>query len=604
MESDPVYFRSLQASILENFHRYAADPAVLFLESDACRPQSYREFGDICIAVAQGLIQRGILPGDRAVILSQNRPEWAYADIGALLAGCITSAIYPQSLSDEIVYILNDLEARVLFLEDEAQLAKLLPVREAIPSLAWVFVFSGPPEIESPGVLPFDDLQRGAGEIPEAGRERIDAIARSHQPHDPLCIIYTSGTTGVPKGVVLTQQNYLATMASVLEVIPDHAQVRRYLSFLPLAHAFERMVGHYFLFFLGRAVGYAESMETIIDNCKRVRPHLLAAVPRFFEKVHSRIQNGLQEANWLKRGLFQWALHAGMRRNRKRQRGERPNLLNRLEHALAHRLIYRKVQAAFGGEVRYFVSGGAPLNPMVGGFFEALGMIVLEGWGATEVTAPACINRPWDNRIGTVGPAIPGVEVRLAADGELEVKGPNVFKEYWRKPEETRAAFTADGYYRTGDIGTIDAEGRVRITGRKKELIITAGGKNVAPAAIVQLLINQPHIDMAYIHGDRRKYLTALLVPDAAALAHSARQLHLPGDTPAELLAHPQLRELIDREVQEANRQLPRFMQVRYYRMLAEPFSIEKGELTHTLKLRTEIVEEKYRQLLDSMYDE
>ena len=600
MDSDPVHFRSLQASFLENFRRYGDEPAILFLEADTCRPQSYRAFGDICTSVAHGLLQRGIKPGDRAVILSQNRPEWAYADIGALLAGCVTSAIYPQSLSAEIAYILNDLEARVLFMEDEAQLEKLLPVRDMIPSLAYVFVFSGRVNEDIPGVFRFEALLEATAE----NQERLDEIARSHRPHDPLCIIYTSGTTGVPKGVVLTQQNYLATMASVLEVIPDHAQVRRYLSFLPLAHAFERMVGHYFLFYLGRAVGYAERMETIIDNCKLVRPNLLAAVPRFFEKVHSRIQNGLQEASWLKRALFHWALQVGERRNRKQQRGERPNLLNRLEHALAERLIYRKVQAAFGGDVRYFVSGGAPLNPMVGEFFQALGMIVLEGWGATEVTAPACINRPWDNRIGTVGPAIPGVEVRLAADGELEVKGPNVFKGYWRKPQETREAFTADGYYRTGDIGTIAADGWVRITGRKKELIITAGGKNVAPAAIVQLLINQPHIDMAYIHGDRRKYLTALLVPDAAALAHSARQLHLPGETLPELLAHPQLRETIDREVQEANRRLPRFMQVRYYRILAEPFSVENGELTHTLKLRTEIVEEKYKQLLDSMYDE
>lgn len=595
-------FRNLNQSFLHSFTAHAPKPALMFKKDGRYHQQTYRELGDLCISVAKGLLRSGFQPGERAVILSNSRPEWAYADLGTLLAGGITSAIYTQSLPPEIAYILNDLEAKFLFIEDETQLEKIVHIKDRLPSLQTAFLFS---EVSRPlpeWVQPFSRLIENGREAHYEIEAAIYALAEKIREEALACIIYTSGTTGVPKGVVLTHGNYLRTMESVVQHIPDHEKLQFHFSFLPLAHSFERLAGHYLVFYMGRCVAYAESMETIANNMREVRPNILTAVPRFFEKVYARIQQGVQAASPLRRKIFYWALTLGRRVNQAKSLPRSLSLRESIQYRLADKLVYRKVRAALGGRLEFCISGGAPLSPQIAQFFYDLGILILEGWGATEATAPLTINKPGEFRFGSVGKPIPGVRIRLAEDGELEVKGPNIFKEYWKKPEDTQESFTADGYYKTGDIGMVDGEGWVFITDRKKQLIITAGGKNIAPAPIQQLLAEQPHIEMAYVYGDRRKYLTALLMPDEAALAATAARLGLVNIPPQQLKAHPDIQAIFQEEVDRANARLPRYMQIKYFRIVPQRFTVEGGELTHTQKLRKAVIEEKYRDLLESMY--
>jgi long-chain acyl-CoA synthetase len=511
--------KNLNQVLLKNFIEYAHKPALMWKTGGRYRELTYRHLGDTCKAVARALRETGFETGDRAVILSNSRPEWAFADLGALLAGGLTSAIYE--------------------------------------------------EIET---------------------------------QQPACIIYTSGTTGAPKGVVLTHGNYLKTMESVVRHISSHDKLQLHFSFLPLAHSFERLAGHYLIFYMGRCVAYTESMETIAENMREVRPNIITAVPRFFEKIYVRIMQGISTAPRVKRMMFRWAVALGREWNDAKENQRSLSVAKVLQYSLADRLVFRKIRKAFGGRLEFCISGGAPLSPQIARFFYDLGILILEGWGATEATAPTTINKPDEFRFGSVGKPIPGVHIRVAGDGELEVKGPNIFKEYWKRFEDTQEGFTPDGYYRTGDIGVIDSNGWVFITDRKKQIIVTAGGKNVAPAAIEQVLNNQLHIEMSYIHGDRRKYLTALLALDETVLDSTVQKLNLQNLSREDLREHPQIIQIVQEEVDQANAQLPRYMQIKRFCILPELFSVEKGELTHTQKLRKKIIEEKYRNLLDSMY--
>jgi len=590
--------------LLRNFSLYAGEPAMMFKAEGRYRTISYRELEDIVLRVASNLMRLGLAPRDRMAVFSNNRPEWAQADLGSLLSGAITSAIYASSTAEEAAFIINDLEAVFLFLDDAPRLDKILRIRERIPSVRKVFVFGEPFENPDPSwVMPFAALLEG--EKPSLDlREKIGRIAAGLQGADPMCIIYTSGTTGNPKGVVLTYDNYLRTLESIVEHVGDTERLHRNLSFLPLAHAFERFAGYYLLLYMGRCIAYAQSIETLLENFREVQPNIFVGVPRVFEKIHARITQGVRAAPTVKKIIFYWALGVGKEVSRHRVNGLVLPFSLRLKYRIADALLFNKVKAAFGGEIEYCVSGGAPLSKEVAEFFHAMDILVLEGWGATEATTPSTLNRPGAFRFGTVGKPLPGVQVRVAEDGELEVKGPNVFKEYWGNPGETKATFTDDGYYRTGDIGTIDDDGWVTITDRKKQLIITSGGKNIAPAPIENLILSGRHIESVYVHGDRRNYLTALLVLDQNAVTATAKHLGLGDLSWPELMTHPRIIEKVQKEVDHANEQLPRFMQIKYFRILPRPFSIETGEMTPTMKLKKRVIEEKYRDLLDDMYKE
>jgi len=596
-------FKNFNQVLLNNFSRYAGSPALMFKSGGSYRTMSYGEFRDICFRVASGLMKRGLQPGDRIAIFSQNRPEWAEADTGALLAGAVNSAIYASSLPEEAAFIIQNLDASFLFVEDDIQLEKICAIRGKIPSVRGIFVFDKPFSGSDPSwVFPFSDLLKEKAS-PEA-IAKIHELAEHIRGEDNMCIIYTSGTTGNPKGVVLTHNNYIRTIEIIIEYLQDTSKLKRNISFLPLAHAFERFAGYYMPLYMGICIAYAESLDKLIENFRDVKPNFFVAVPRVFEKIHARITQGVRSASLVRKVIFYWALDVGKEAGHYKMLGRPLPWRLKIRRRLADILVFKKVKEAFGGDLEFCVSGGAPLSKEVAEFFNAMDILVLEGWGATEATTPSTLNTPCDYRFGKVGRPLPGVEVRVAPDGELEVKGPNVFKEYWRNPEETNATFTPDRFYRTGDIGEIDGDGRVVITDRKKELIITSGGKNIARAPIENLLLGGRHIEMAYVHGDRRHYLTALLVPDQNAVKATAEYNGIKDLAWPELIRHPLIMEKIQKEVDRANDQLPRFMQVKYFRILEKPFSIEGGEMTPTMKLKKRVVEEKYKDLLDSMYRE
>ncbi len=596
-------FKNFNQVLLNNFSRYAENPALMFKSGGSYRTMTYGEFGDICFRVASGLMKRGLEPGDRIAIFSQNRPEWVEADTGALLAGAVNSAIYASSLPEEAAFIIQNLEASFLFVEDNIQLEKILAIREKIPSVKSVFVFAEPFSASDPSwVFPFTDLLKE--ETSKEAVAKIHELAEHIKGEDNMCIIYTSGTTGNPKGVVLTHNNYIRTSEIVIEYLQDISKLKRNISFLPLAHAFERFAGYYMPLYMGICIAYAESLDKLIENFREVKPNFFVAVPRVFEKIHARITQGVRSASPVRKIIFYWALNVGKEAGRCKMLGRPLPWHLKIRHRLADPLLFKKVKDAFGGQLELCCSGGAPLSKEVAEFFDAMDILILEAWGATEATSPSTGNSPYDYRIGTVGRPLPRVEVRVAPDGELEVKGPNIFKEYWRNPEETKAAFTPDGFYRTGDIGEINDEGWVIITDRKKELIITSGGKNIAPTHVENLLLGGRHIEMAYVHGDRRHYLTALLVLDQNAVKATAEYNGIKDCAWPELIRHSLIMEKVQKEVDRANDQLSRFMQVKYFRILQEPFSIEGGEMTPTMKLKRRVVEEKYKDLLDSMYSE
>jgi len=596
-------FQNFNQVLLKNFEELGEQDAILFKKEGKYTSLTYSELKDIVFKIAAGILHLGLNPRDRTVVLSNTRAEWAFADLGCLLAGAITSGIYTSNLAEEAAYILNDLEAKFLFVENQEQLDKILSVKEKIPTIQKVFVFDLFKTSDSNWVMSLKELlQLGASHQKQFHAE-IEKQAQTIQPDDILCIIYTSGTTGQPKGVMLTHLNYLFIMESILQAVKDISRIYRNLSFLPLAHSLERLGGYYFILYIGRTIGYAESLDTLLDNFKEVAPNIVTAVPRVFEKIYARITFGLQSASPIKRKLFNWALKVGEEYGEYKIKHQKaPGWLN-FRHQLADKLIYRKVKAAFGGKMEFFISGGAPLSAEIARFFHSLDLLILEGWGLTETNAPSTLNRPDDYKLGSVGKPLPGVEIKVAEDGELLVKGDHVFKGYWKKPAETEEVFTVDGYFLTGDIGTIDEEGFVYITDRKKQLIITAGGKNIAPAPIEQLLLQGDHIDQAYIHGDRRKYLTALIVPNQEQIMRSAITLGIQNLSWEELLKHQYIKQIIQAEVDQANQKLPRYMQIKYFRLLPQPFTVETGELTPTLKQKKRVIEEKYKALLDEMYE-
>lgn len=596
-----MVLKNFNSVILDNFTHHADSPALMFKTGDIYRSISYNSLENICLRIASGLMKMGLEQGDRIVIFSNNRPEWAYADLGSILAGAVASAIYVSALSDEIEFIIRDLEASYVFVEDEELLEKITRIRDAIPSVRKVFVFREHYESSDPWIIPFTHLME-TGEKTVASVAMIREIADTINGEDTMCIIYTSGTTGKPKGVVLTHNNYINTCEILLEHIHETEKLKRNLSFLPLAHAFERFAGHYLILYMGRCIAYVESLEKIMDNFREVKPNIVVAVPRFFENVYRRIMQGVESAAPVKRKLFFWALDVGYAASGYKINEKSLPPILRVKHAVADFLVFRKVREAFGGELEFFASGGAPLSKELAEFFYAMGILILEGWGATEATTPSTFNSPYEFRFGSVGKPLPRVQVRLGPDDELEVKGPNVFKEYWKNPEETDNTFTDDGFYRTGDIGSIDKDGWVSIVDRKKQLIITSGGRNIAPAPIEQLLANSRYIEMAYVHGDRQNYLTALFVVNQHDIHEAARKLGI-HDTPwQQLVEHPLITEEIQKDVDHVNNQLPQFMHVRYYRIVPEPFSVEGGEMTHTLKLKRKVIREKYRKLLEDMY--
>ena len=581
--------------------RYRSRPAALRVKRDGrWRTISYAELFERVHEACAALRELGIAPGDRLAILSENRPEWAITDYACLAARCADVPVYPTLPAKQVEYLLRDSAAVAVCVSTRVQLEKIREIRDTLPALRHVIAFE--PGLEGPGVLGFDSLlARGRAAMAKYPSWREDALRVA--PGDLATIIYTSGTTGEPKGVMLTHGNIASNVAACLPILPmtDRDEC---LSLLPLSHIFERMAGHYLMFDAGVVISYAESVEAVQTNLVEIRPTVCCAVPRVYEKVYARALELASTASPIRKKIFFWAKRVGDEWTTRRLGGRMIPLDLRFARMVANLLVFSRLRARVGGRLRYFVSGGAPLSPEIARFFYAAGLVILEGYGLTETSPVITVNTPARFKIGTVGPPIPGVEVRIADDGEILTRGPHVMTGYYNKPEATRQALEPDGWFHTGDIGEIDAEGFLRITDRKKDLIVTAGGKKIAPQPIEGLLKLNKFITNAVLLGDRRKFPIALLVPNFDRLETWARDAGLRWESRDQLAALPEVEAHLAAEAKKNLRDLAQFEVPKRFLVLPRDFSIENGELTPKLSVRRKVVEEHYAGPIAAVYAE
>lgn len=551
-------------------------------------------------ALSVGLLELGITPGERVAILSENRPEWASTDFACLAARCANVPVYPTLPAKQVEYILRDSGAVAACVSTATQLAKLREIRPSLPGLRHVIGFD--PALAGADVMGFEALlARGRDAVARYPRWREDATAV--KPDDLATIIYTSGTTGEPKGVMLTHGNIASNVAACLQLLPL-SQRDNCLSLLPLSHIFERMAGHYLMFDAGVVIHYAEGFEQVPQNLAEVRPTVCCAVPRLYEKIYAKAFETASSGPRLKKQLFFWAKRVGEEWTA-RTLARRPIPLDlKLARLVADRLVFSRIRARVGGRLRYFISGGAPLSPEIARFFYAAGLPIFEGYGLTETSPVISVNTPQDFKIGTVGKPLRNVEVRIADDGEILTRGPHVMRGYYQKPEATREALDPEGWFHTGDIGELDAEGFLRITDRKKDLIVTAGGKKVAPQPIEGLLKLNKFISNAVLLGDRRKFPIALLVPNFERLESWAKEAGLRWTSRDELVRRPEVEAYLAGEAKKNLRDLAQFEVPKRFLVLAKDFSIEGGELTPKLSVRRKVVEQHNAERIEALYAE
>ena len=570
--------------------------AFLFKRGEVWTRMRWDEVWRKAKALASALIESGFEKGDKACIWSYTRPEWIICDLAIQLAGGISVPIYQTLPIDQAGYIINDSEATFVFAEDEDKVQKLKDAREQIPRVKKVISF---PKIDEDDFVVSLERFEGEGEEKISKNEgRIDDVIKNTDLDDIATLVYTSGTTGVPKGVIQTHLNHLS-MVEMLASIGDLKEDDNLFLFLPLAHSFARAIEmiHPRIGFL---LSFAESIEKVVDNLAEVKPTVFPSVPRIFEKVHSAV---LGQAKGIKKKIIDWALNVGREAGKYRYEKKTLPPLLALKYKIAHALVFSKLHKKLGGRIRFFVSGGAPLSKEIAEFFWAAGLLILEGYGLTETTPALTINTTREFKFGTVGKPLKWVEIKIAEDGEIVARGPNIAKGYWKKPKETEEVFKPDGWFHTGDIGEFDEDGFLRITDRKKDLIKTAGGKYVAPQPIENMIkASSPLISQVVVIGDAKPYCVALVTLDREATEKWAREqgIDLPWE---ELVKHELVQKHVQEVIDKVNSRLARFETIKKFAILPEDFSIEAGDLTPTLKVRRKIVMQKYKDIIDSLYE-
>ncbi len=549
--------------------------------------------------VSAGLRELGVEKGDRVAILSENRPEWAFADLATQCAGAVDATVYPTLTAAQVQYILADSEAKLVFVSNATQAAKVAELRDRLPCLQTLVSFDGAPA----GTLPLEALR-------EKGRARLrqepDFVRRRAaevRPDDLATLIYTSGTTGDPKGVMLSHGNLLHNVIAAHEVFPAVNRDWTCLSFLPLCHSFERTAGHNFMLFAGVTIAYAESVEKVPENMQQVRPTIMCSVPRLYEKMYARVNEKVAADPPLRQRIFRWAIAVGRQAFAHTVANTQPGLLLRAKFALADRLVFSKIKERTGGRLQLFISGGAPLAREIAEFFGAAGMLVCEGYGLTETSPVITCNRPGFVRPGTVGLPLDKVEVRIAEDGEILTRGPHVMKGYFKKPEATAEAIDAEGWFHTGDIGRIEKDGALVITDRKKDIIVTSGGKNIAPQPIENRLKTHKLFTEVVMIGNKRNFASALVVPNFDALEAWAKANGVAARDRAELVKRPEVVAHCLAVINELTPDLAQFEKIKKIALLAREFTQEAGEITPSLKVKRRVVEERYKPLIDAIYE-
>jgi len=558
---------------------------------------SHDETMDLVDKASVGISALGLAKGDRIALLSENRFEWVVADLSILSAGCINVPVYPTLPSGHVEYILKDSEARAVFVSTAEQFEKIREIRGNLPNLQHVIILE--PGVTGEGAMSLKDLvTKGAAKSGEPDyEERISTIGK----YDWASIIYTSGTTGNPKGVILNHWNFVSNVTAALDILSlDNTD--SCLSFLPLSHVFERTGGYYAMMYGGASIAYAESIDTVAQNLLEVHPTILVSVPRLYEKMYARILDAVTSGSGLKKQLFFWAISVGRTYVHQKLEDRITPMVN-MQYKIATALVFKKLKGRTGGRLRFFVSGGAPLAREIAEFFYAAGLPILEGYGLTETSPVITLNTFEHFKFGTVGRPVPGVEVRIADDGEICAKGPNIMLGYYKKPDMTSEVLK-DGWFHTGDIGYLDEKGFLTITDRKKDIIVTAGGKNIAPQPIENLLKTSKYIDQAVLIGDKRKFVCALVVPNFENLRAFADAAGISYLDDSDLIKDAKVVEKIHDEMEEKSQHLAGFERIKQFILVEKDFTIEGGELTPTLKVKRKVVEKKFQSEIDALYSE
>jgi len=571
---------------------YGSTPAVRYKEGERWVDRSFAEVAEIVRPLALGLAELGVQKGDRVSILGNTRPEWTYFDFAALSIGATVVPIYQTNSPEECRYVLENSDAKVVVVEDDEQLEKIRKVREQLPQLEQVVRMTG----SSEDTISLEELAaKGAG----GGDARWESLYSAVTPADICTFIYTSGTTGPPKGCIISHGNYRAMLDMVNETSVIEDEDVSYL-YLPLAHSFALLI-QLGSFDLGATLAYWERDPLkIMPNLAELKPTYFPSVPRIFEKIYTMATSAMEKEGGLKKKIFDWSIKVGGKMREVERSGRQPGFLLKRQYAFADDKVLSKIRNLFGGQLRLAVSGAAPINPEILRFFDAAGVLVLEGWGMTETSTAATISSPEDFKIGTIGKPFPGCEVRIADDGEILVKGPNVFQGYHKNEQATRETIV-DGWLHTGDIGEIDSDGFIKITGRKKDIIITAGGKNITPANLEADIKQHSLVSQCVVVGDRRPYLVALVTLDPEEAAAYAKEHDLQ-DTPEQLAANAEVKASIEAHVEEINKNYARVEQVKKIAILPQDLSQENGELTPTLKVKRAVVTAKHESEIDALY--
>jgi long-chain acyl-CoA synthetase len=583
---------------------------VQFKERGAWRRLTFREYYNYCRSVSCGLIALGVKAGDRVAIVAATRYEWALADLSIQGTRAVTVPVYPSSTPQECQYIVDHSGSAVAIVENDLQAMKLLEAKPAaLTKLVLIEATSATSDVSkkaatlgSVKLLSLDELRAMGAELEQKEPGLFEKNLEAVKPEDLFTICYTSGTTGTPKGVMLTHENLMSVLEDCVDVFGPYLKPEKeiVLSFLPLSHILAR-VESLAIHVFGWRQAFSQGLDQLMEDFGDVRPTLVFAVPRLFEKAYARLHENLDQASKAKRHLFDWAIQSGRAYNAPRSQGKSPSIFSSIPNSLARQAVFRKVVSRFGGRLKFAVCGGAPLPKEIGEFFQAMGIDVLEGYGLTETSAPVALNTPAQPRFGSVGRPLPEVSVRIADDGEILLKSKKVFQGYYRSPEDTAEAIQ-DGWFHTGDIGFLDEEGFLHITDRKKDIIVTSAGKNIAPQKIEALAKSHPMLSQLLVHGDRRNYLTALITLNVEEATRYAGDHQILFTEFKDLARHPRMIARVQKTIDEINQSLASFETIKKFMILPEDFTVEAGTLTPSLKVRRKIVEKKYQAELDQLY--
>ena len=593
-------FRSLPDMLRTNANRFKDKAAMLIKRGDRWEEITYTEFGEKVRLIAEGLVSLGIEKGDKVALLSENRPEWSMSDFGIQAAGAIVVPVYPTLISKQIEYILRNSNAKFVIVSNEEQAEKVIPLLNNIEILAKVIVMDGEEKSGNENVSSFDELLESGKQYRKNNEnwyhESVDKIDKM----EVMTIIYTSGTTGDPKGVLLSHNNFMSNIEGVLKPIPL-SESDTFLSFLPLSHVFERMAGNFVPYALGSTVAFAESIEKVAGNMGEVHPTVMTSVPRLYEKMYTKINIAVEAGSPIKKKLFRWAFKVGDEMGKAEKAGNVSAGL-KFKHGIASKLVFSKLKTRMGGKLRFFISGGAPLSQEIGEFFSMAGITIIECYGLTETSPGITAGVAGDVVFGTVGPPLHNVEVKISGDGEILTRGPHVMVGYHDNEEATNEIIDGEGWLHTGDIGEFDEGGRLKITDRKKNILVTAGGKNIAPAPIENMLITSPIIEQVMLIGDRRKFISAVIAPDFDNLKALAEKKGIATSSNEELVSNPEVYKIMEEELDKLLKDISNYERVKKFLMIPRLLTIEDGEITPSMKIKRKVIIEKFAGQIDALY--